>query len=291
MESLMNRSMSESDISNKIENSSPNYVVQRNKRRREPDYQADFTAFKEEMKSWILSLISESKEDIKKIYPTLMEIKHTNSNIESSIAFLSAQSEDLKKKIEQMEAQAKMDKDYITILEEKIEELQRSSRKTCLEIKNVPKASQESKEDLLKMIEKISSTIGCSIIGQDIKDIYRVNIKNKKSINPPIIVELGSTIQKTEFLKMAKTYNIKHKDKLSTKHLGLTTNEYNPIYIAEQLTAKSARLHFLARDLAKAKNYKYCWTAYGRVYVRKDDHSPIMLIRSESQVAGMMQAV
>ncbi|KAG7307299.1 hypothetical protein JYU34_007464 [Plutella xylostella] len=106
----------------------------------------------------------------------------------------------------------------------------------------------------------------------------------------PIIVETTSTILKADFLKASKSFNIKHQNKLSTKHLGLRTSEDTPIYVSEQLTAKASRLHFLARDLVKSKKFKYCWTAYGKVYLRKDDTSPVIVVKTEGQVHQLSNA-
>lgn len=88
---------------------------------------------------------------------------------------------------------------------------------------------------------------------------------------------------------MSKTFNIKHKTKICTQHLGLRLGVDSPVFVTENLTAKSARLHFLGRDLVKSKSYKFCWTAYGKVYVRKDEKSPIILIKNESQIQQLMQ--
>lgn len=293
MESALNssRSVSESNITQEF--LSPVYVSQRTKRAREPDCEVDFNAFREEVKKMISSMLAAQSSDIKKIFPTLSEIKTSNNNIEKSIAFLSAQHEELKNKIDLMEIQAKKDKDYITILEDKIEDLQRENRKMNVEIKNVPHMPQESKEDLIKMVGHLSETIGCKVEKHDIKDIYRIRAKNKKveAKNQPIIVEMSSSIQKADFLKMAKSYNTRHKEKLCAKHLGITVNRDTSIFTCEQLTAKGARLHFLARDLARTKQYKFCWTAYGRVYVRKDENSRIIIIKNEAQVNSLMNLI
>ncbi|CAH2093521.1 unnamed protein product [Euphydryas editha] len=164
----------------------PNYVAQRNKRGRENEYVHDFNTFREEIKSMISNLMAAQQEEIKKNHPTLMEIKATNSDIQNSVEFLASQNEELKKKIEQLETQTKKDKDYITLLEDKVEELQRENRKA-------------------------------------------------------------------------------------------------------NLTAKGARLYFLARDLAKSQNYKFCWTSYGRIYVRKNENSPVIVIKNENHVNSLMQ--
>lgn len=272
----MNKSLSDTNVA---DCASSGFMYQRSKRGREQlEYESDLSDFKDEMKAFISNLMASQQEEIKKI----------NVNIENCMALLTAQNEELRKKIEKIENQAKRDKEYITILEDKVEDLQRGSRKANLEIKNVPKVTKESKEDLVKMVTKLSENLGCSIDHTDIKDIYRVQNK-RDTKNSPIVVELASTMQKAEFLKMAKNFNIKHKEKLCAKHIGFTTNEYTPIYVSEQLTAKGARLFFLARDLAKSKSYKFCWSAYGRIYVRKNENTPIIHVTGENQICSLLK--
>lgn len=167
--------------------------------------------------------------------------------------------------------------------------METGARKTNFVIKNVPKIAGESKQDLIDMVVSLSQNINnivCSIVKNDIKDIYRVR-GNKQNYNTPIVVETGSTLLKNDILKMAKNFNIKHKTKLCCKHLGLKTHEDTPIFLSEHLTAKG--LHFLARDLKKSGAYKYCWTAYGKVLVKQDDQAPTSIIRSEAQIQQLMQ--
>lgn len=235
----------------------------------------------------IQSLWTEQQKDIKNILPTLLEIKQTNTNIENSIALLTAQNLELTNKITQLENKCKDDREYIILLEEKVEHLQMGLRKTNLEIKNVPKKSNESNEDLIEMVLRLSTTIGGNLRKEDIKDIYRLRGK-KEMKNPPIILETSSALLKTDILRRCKAFNVKTKSKICAKHLGFRTSEDTPVFICEQLTPRGSRLHFLARDLAKTQQYKYCWTAYGKVYVRKTDDSPIILIKSEAQVHHLM---
>ncbi|XP_060806129.1 uncharacterized protein LOC132903002 [Amyelois transitella] len=154
------------------------------------------------------------------------EVHLTNTKIESSVTFLSAQNEAVLNKVQQLEVDAKKDREYITMLENKLEESQMLSRKTNIEIRNVPKQAGETKDVLVGM----------------------------------------------------------QKNKLTAKHLGLHTKEDTPIFVTEHLTPKGSRLYFLARELVKSRRFKYCWTAYGKIYLRKDDTSPIILIKSEAQI-------
>jgi seryl-tRNA synthetase len=285
MANVADRSASDSEINELgLEKTPTGYLFPRYKRKREDDYSLELKDFKADMKSMILT----QEKEFRKM---LAEIQHSNNNIQSSVELLISQNDEYKKKIISLENQHKEDKKYITVLEDKIEEMQVSSRKSNIEIKNVPKKYNETKEDLMEMVTSLSSTIGSSLKKTDIKDIYRVKTKRDGARSAPIGVETSSTILKSEILKLSKTFNIKHKNKLRALHLGFKTAEDTPIFVSEHLTSKGSRLHFLARDLSKSKNYKFCWTAYGKVHVRKDESTPIITIRSEAQVQNLMQGI
>lgn len=283
----MDKSLSETDISQVGTITPPSYVFRRIKRSRdEMDDSLDkqLGDFKEEMRK-MLSFFSEKQgKEIQQINATLKEIQYSNVNIESAIAYLTAQNEDLKGKMVELEASAKENKDYIKILEDKLETMQMSSQKPNFVIKNVPRKTGESKEDLMEMAMCLLKTINCTINKYDIKDIYRTRGKISDKLNTPIIVETGSTLLKTEIMKMGKAFNIKHKSKLCCKHLGFKTQEDTPIFLSEHLTPKGSRLHFLARDLTKSGAFKFCWTAYGKILVKKDEQSPTITIRNEQQI-------
>lgn len=292
MTSLMNKSLSDTEISSAgLDKTPPNYVFQRAKRSREymeVSIGQQLDEFKEEMKKMLSTFTEKQGKDIQIINITLQEIQQSNINIESSITFLTAQNEELREKIAQLERKTREDNTYITILENKIEDLQTASRKSNLVLKNVPRKKDETKEDLIEMTMCLFGNMECSIKKHDIKDIYRIRGKSADKQNTPIVVETSSTILKTEILKMAKAFNLKHKNKLSCKHMGFKTQEDTPVFISEHLTAKGSRLHFLARDLTKSGTYKFCWTAYGKVYTKKNENSPTIVIRSEDQVHKLL---
>lgn len=290
MDKSLDKSFSESDqlFVTDRNSISLDYVSQRPKRKRDLCTKTDLEDFKNEMKDMIRSYMSTQRQEHENITSKLHSIQQTNHSIENSIAFLMSQNEEYKKQIEALELQTKKDREYISLLEEKLEDTHITLRKSSLEIKNVPRKKQETSGDLVDMVMNLTKSISCPMGKSDIKDIFRVKGK-KEGTNPPIIVEINSSIQKREILKMCKLFNIKNKEKLRAKHLGFTTNEESPIFVTEQLTARNARLFFLARDLAKSKSYKYCWTSFGKVYVRKDDASPIILIKNEPQVQHLIQ--
>lgn len=299
----LNKSLSDSNINEAgIESTPPNFISMRNSRvnkrcrvEREqemhtsPAEPSDFSQFKLYMKELFASFTKTQQQELREINNNLKEMQLTNSNIETSITRLFAQQEEFQKKIESLEVQTKKDREYINILEDKIEDLQRTTRKTCIEIKNVPKNGNENRDDLINMVLCLSKSVNFNMSQQDIKDIYRIQSRKSGVNNTPIIVELASSILKMDLLLKVKSYNIKNKTKIQAKHLGFTKNEETPVFISEQLTSKGARLFFLARDLTKSKEYKFCWTKHGRVFVKKDENSRVILINSEAQVHLLLQ--
>ncbi|CAG9795140.1 unnamed protein product [Diatraea saccharalis] len=290
----MDKSMSESNLDLlPIDNTPPNFIHSRIKRRREEvEYVSELDTFKEDIKNTMINLFTKHKEEFKDIMPTLKEMKQVNTNIQNSIEFLSKQNEEFKQKIEYLESQAKIDRDHISLLEETIEEIQKTQRKSNFEIKNVPLKDKETKDSLVEMALCLAKYVGSNLKATDVKDIYRVRAKKRDIQNTSIVVETNSTVLKTELIQMTKHFNITHKTKLCAKHLGFTKAEDTPIFITEHLTRTASRLHFLARDLAKSKGYKYCWTAYGKVRkkegplsaVKKEEFPPLQKVKKLSVV-------
>lgn len=267
----------------------PNFVTQRGNKRSRESPGTDLQNFKEEMRTMIQHLMLSQENELKIITPTLLALKQQCTNIENSIVFLTEQNEELKKKVEKIEIERKQDHEYINFLEDKVEDMLRDSRKKNIEIKNAPKKEKETQGDLVTMVIELSKTTGHDITPSDISDIYRVRSRQSDIQNTPIIVEMVSAIRKSELLQKCKQHNINNKEnKLCAKHLGYTTLE-TPIYVSEHLTPKAARLRFLARDLARSKQYEFCWTAIGRVFIRKNKTSAIINITSESQIQRLFQ--
>ncbi|XP_059051398.1 uncharacterized protein LOC131846175 [Achroia grisella] len=293
MDSNLDKSLSDTEMHRvgQANLTPPNFVTSRSKRKRDDDYGSEISKLREEMQSMFTKIMTSQEKEFKKNAATLKEIQFSSANIEQSVTFLSAQNEEYRKKIELLENKMKEDRKYITILEDKLENMHQDSRKANFEIKNVPKKQNETKEDLISMVTYLSNTVGCQIDKSAIRDVYRVRPKKETVKNTPIVVETSSTLLKNEILKSCKAHNIKHKTKLCAKNLGFRTSEHTPVFVTEHLTAKAARLYFLARDLVKSKSYKFCWTAYGKVYVRKEDNSPVISIRTESQIEQLISNI
>ncbi|XP_048483909.1 uncharacterized protein LOC125490016 [Plutella xylostella] len=81
--------------------------------------------------------------------------------------------------------ESKKDKEEIVILENKLEDMQKSQRKTSIEIKNVPLKGEETKKDLLEMIVKLSENINLKLVKPEVKDI--IKIKKKENTKTDVL--------------------------------------------------------------------------------------------------------
>ncbi|XP_026739274.1 uncharacterized protein LOC113502092 [Trichoplusia ni] len=238
-----------------------------------------------ELRKIVTEFKIEQNNKLDALQNSINDIRRQNEGIVDTVEHLSNEYIDLKKKFESLENDRKNSIEYIKTLETKIDTLEKGQKQTSIEIKNIPPKTSESKQDLITLIQNIGNTINLPIQKNDIKDIFRINSKTPE--NKPIIVDFTTTIMKEETLEHCKKFNNQHIDnKLNTSHLRIAGPSKN-IYVSENLTAKSRRLFFLARDFAKTNDYKYCWTASGKIFMRKKQGALIIRISEEQDFHGL----
>lgn len=270
---------------------SQSHVSARDKRRRisDDDYD-DLTAFKIEIKNMFQAFLDTQTTRLDALENHIAEIKAqvyntntTNKELEKSINFMSNKLEQLEQKISDMEDQRKNTQTQILNIDNKCESMEKSYKKTWIEIRNVPKKPNETKEVLFGYIQSLTKYIKYDVQTSDIRDVFRMPSKAEKD-NSILIAELSNTLVKSKILNSARSFNKTYSgSQLNASHLGMTGDK-SRIYLAESLTTKTRRLHFLARELAKSQGYQFCWTSNGNVFIRKREGAPYVAIRSEEQI-------
>lgn len=252
----------------------------------------EFQSFKIEMKemisSWILKSDKERSnlhKDIKDIKTKLQEVKSTSSDMERSLDYLSKQFEDVTKKVQTLETTCSTNKLNLQQLEEKIELLQRTFTKSSIEIRNVPASSKDKESvcDLSSIVLKIGETLNMQILPSDIRDIFRLPHKQGTRGSGTIVAEFMTVTSRNTLLQAVKSFNLNRSndEKLNTSLIGFE-GKREPIYVSELLVPATKRLFAIARQFSKDNNYKFCWTANGRVFLKKDEKSKQIPIKSET---------
>ncbi|CAG4979780.1 unnamed protein product [Parnassius apollo] len=213
------------------------------------------------------------------------EIRTQNEEIQKTMSFLSDKYDEAVLEINNLKAECNKNQQIIKTLENKVDFLEKNLRAASLEIKNVPLQCPETRETLISTIQKLGNIVNHPVLEQDIANIFR--LKSKKESVGTVIVEFSSAAAKQLFLKSTKIYNKQNKEnRLNTTHL----QEKGPkhfLYVSEVLTAMTKRLYYLAREFIKSSEYEQCWTANGKVYIRKKEGMPSRLIKTEDDLAQL----
>ena len=168
----------------------------------------------------------------------------------------------------------------VKIHKDKLDEAEQYGWRECLEFRGVPVSVNE---DTSEIIANIASLLDLDIRRDDISISHRIKPKNPASNNnspPPIIAKFIRREERDEFYQARKRL----KD-YSTKDLeGVGRLGDNKIYISESLTRKNKELFNEALKLKKEFHFKFIWTFYGRIFLRKDERSPSLVISSQKDL-------
>jgi hypothetical protein len=230
----------------------------------------------QDLRELFLESKGEQDKKLAVILSAIEEVKSQNTEIRKSMDFLSEKYDQALKRIDDLEEEKKSTNKYIKHLEDRMEQLDRKSRSSCFEVRNIPKKSDETPDDLISLVQGIAKIVNVPIQPTDFRDLYRVKSRNTEK--SPIVAELRSVLVRDNFMKSVRNYNNAHKEnKLNYKQLN-ADGPAVPIFATDCLTFKSRKLYAAARDFAKNYNYTYCWTNYGKIYLRKKENLPLIRI-------------
>lgn len=229
----------------------------------------------------------EMMEILTKVLAEVTELRKSQAEMQKSLEFYIKNYEEINTKIIKLKEEQLHQNTYVLKLENRIDELERYNRSTCLEIRGIPSKPGETKQDLSAFVDKLHTKVRAQMHSNAIKDIYRIN--RKPSGERPIVIEFTTNLHKSTSLQAVKKYNATN----STNRLNTTTLDIEgdklPIFVSEFLTPKAKRLYFLAREASKSLGYDFCWSANGRIFLRKAEGSPPIVIVSEKQLEDLKQ--
>lgn len=259
-------------------------ITKRTKRRlNDPSSSADISL------SDLLTKMDEIKKQQDAKFTTLelslKELTNQNAEINKSMMLLSEKYDDVLSDLKTLQQENTSLKSHIKTLDEKIEHFEKNARSTMIELRNVPVAVPENKEQLIEIAKKIGNVIKVPILDSDIRDVSRLKLKDKPI--GPIIVDFTSTIKREQFIKATGSYNKANREKrLSTTNLNMV-GPAKPVYVAESLTAAIRRLHYITRLFAKKHNYEHCWTSFGKVFLKRKEGQPRLRVNCEEDLLNL----
>lgn len=147
-------------------------------------------------------------------------------------------------------------------LKERVEDLERVSLETTLNLYPVVEAHNM---DLGGVIQKIGQKIGVKIEDRDIVDKYRR--KQRKSGKPgDIVIKLANKELRDKLLMGIKKSQLSHED------IGYKC-DLKRIYGNEELTKNGKDIYYKALRYKYEHKMKFLWVKGGKTYIKKDEAS------------------
>lgn len=207
-----------------------------------------------------MEFISKSFDDMEK---KIVALEKSNAELAKENHFLRQESSRVSNSLNQMKAALDDQEQYI--------------RRDCLEIRGVPTSSSEDTNEIVK---NIGSLVDVCIEDKDISISHR--IKSGTIAISPIIVKftrrgVGDNLYKAR----TKLKNI------TSGNLGLGRQGGNKIFIQESLTSSRKDLFHDCNEFKKKFKFRYIWSYYGNIFLRKDEASPSVKICSPKDLAKL----
>ncbi|CAB3229985.1 unnamed protein product [Arctia plantaginis] len=190
----------------------------------------------------------------------------------------------MRKKVEDLESERKQHLSKMAMLESLVEDTQRNLKASTLEVRNIPFTSKiKSNTDFCKIVVETCKRV--NIQRAEIRNVFSVN---SKSGTGTVVADFTSIILKNrDILQGVKSFKKQNPNRhLTSVDIGITGQQV-PIYISEALTSKGRRLFFLARDVAKTKDFKFCWSSNDKIYLHKDVETSRIEVKDEVQLANL----
>lgn len=164
---------------------------------------------------------------------------------------------------DQFKAELKQIKSQLNVME------QRELNNNII-IHGIPYQKNESVNETIK---KVGKQLDLTIADQQFTAMRIGRIETK---NCPIRVTLANEELKTKIMKSPK------KLKLDTGNIGFAAG--GKIFINHDLTKSNLELHKAAREFKVQNQYKYLWIQKGKIMLRKDDTSRIILVEDKEDL-------
>ena len=230
----------------------------------------------------------------RKLTPFLVKFEQLSGKVEdalSSLSFLSDKYEEIKEKVSLLEESNKDLKkensflsnelvkatNEIKNLRDQQDEFEQYGRRECLEVRGIPQLHGKNTNEIVMKV-------GVTIKQEDISVSHRLPVQgsNATNFNPVIIVKFIRRDVRDQLF--AARYKLKD---LTTKDMGYSRSTPSKIFIVESLTKKKKEPFKICLPVKREKRYRFLWTRYGKIMMRKDENSEALTISNLQQLDGI----
>lgn len=218
--------------------------------------------------------------EVQNLRADLSELKTTTKATENTIKEFSLRFTKIESRLKLLEnaktEQASM-KSQIEKIVNDLNEKEQWDRMNNVELKGIP---QNKNENLLDLVCSLGKKIQYPISKTQLNFATRVQTRDPDHIKP-VIVCFNNRYIKEDFIAAARAA-IKISPILPSE-LGLQGR--SNIYVNDHLTIQNKTLLTNAKKLGKEQGFQYTWVKNARIFLRKNDSSPIITIRTPKDLS------
>ncbi|KAI5754242.1 hypothetical protein M8J77_007044 [Diaphorina citri] len=201
-------------------------------------------------------------------------------------ALLIAENSKMKELITEQNVKIKKLEEDNRDLAKRLSEMEQYSRRSNIQINNVPIVANESLE---KLVCEMGQKIGVPInFKTDIQAAHRIPTASSAAIKP-IIVKFTNRNLRNSFLVKAKASKLKCNQLECTKDLLFSSN--SKIFVNDHLTPANKKLFFETRKCVKEKKAKSAWTRDGKIFLRRDEMSAPTRISDNQDLQTFLSSI
>ena len=214
----------------------------------------------------------------------MKNIKFTSEKYDEIIRLLKANDEERKilmAENKSLKAKVLESENEIKLLKESCNDMDQYLRRDCVEIRGLSVSSERGNTN--DVVLKVAKKIGVDLAPNEI------SVSHPLPSRATSTEQGGNTRLNTIIVKFVRR-DIKEKFYRARKNLkNLTATDFghqssNKIYINENLTRKNKELFNSCLKIKKEKGYKYIWTNQGKIYLRKNEASPPIYVKNQSDL-------
>lgn len=209
-----------------------------------------------------VTALEKSVNFISSQYDTLIKISEENNS----------RMNEMSKEIQNLRTNNEINELKIKKLLEKTNQLEQYSRNANLEIHGLKLINDTDPKDLvMKLAEKINVPIAYN-------DVDIIHPMHSRSPNKhQVLLAQFSTRSKRDLLLSKRKYCITD-NSFPGNTIGTT------VYFNENMTTYYKHLHYLTKIQAKESNFKFVWFKNGKLFTKKNESSPAIIINNEEDI-------
>lgn len=244
---------------------------------------------KDDLRKAMIEMKDEGKEHRKSVEfvgDCFDDLKKNNEILMERLIALEKSNAELKRENADMRKRMMEDKKEKKDLEAKFLSVQNEQLQDNLEIVGLQCKINENCEELaLSVAQKIEP----SITPNDIVEAYRIgSLKNKdgsiKKLRPLLVKFRSRKVRNAVYRNKKKLKEVES----MKENRGNPEGEFQKVFINENLCRDSKSLFRMANDLKKEKKYKFIWSSFGSIYMRKTENDEVICIKSKDDLAKIM---